>query len=198
VAYDKFKRLGIRNITMDDIAQDLGISKKTIYQHFTDKDALVNALMHDELSSNKACCIADRQKAENAIHEIFLALTMMQQTFADIKPTFLHELKKYYFKAYQEFELFKKDFLFNIVKDNLDRGMQEGLYRSDINTEILSAIRLETMTLIFNENFSLVGKYTILEIENEVLSHFLFGIATTKGLKLIEKYKKQITSKNKS
>lgn len=189
-----YKKLGFRSVTMDDIAQGLGISKKTIYQYFTDKASLVNALMDDELTFNKTSCLADKEIATNAVHEIFLAMKMMQQTFADMTANFLFELKKYHFDAYQKFEKFKNEFLFNIIKSNLERGIAEGLYRSDLDTEIITAVRLETMTMIFDERFTIVQKHKVLYVEEQMLFHFLYGIATPKGVKLIEKYSNQIVN----
>ncbi len=187
-ALHKYKKLGLRSVTLDDIAQELGISKKTIYQHFKDKEELVNTLMDDELAFNRTCCLKDKTDAENAVHEIFLAMKMLQQTFAEMSPSFLFELKKYHFTAYHRFEKFKQDFLFNIIKENLERGVKENVYRPEINTDVLSVMRLETMSMLFNDSFPIMGKYDLATIENELLIHFLYGVVNTKGKKLIDKY----------
>ena len=70
-ATDLFMRYGIRSITMDEIAAQLGISKKTIYQFFTDKDAMVEAVVNEETKRNEEDCRQFSAAAENAVHEIF-------------------------------------------------------------------------------------------------------------------------------
>jgi TetR/AcrR family transcriptional regulator, cholesterol catabolism regulator len=93
-AHGLFMKYGFRSVTMDEIAQRMGISKKTIYTYFEDKDALVDAIMVDEIAMNVNCCEADRKNALNAVHEIFLAIQMMQKTMADMNPMVLFELNK--------------------------------------------------------------------------------------------------------
>ncbi len=195
-AYTSYKKYGFRSVTMDDIAQQIGISKKTIYQYFADKDSLVDAILTSELKNNEICCESDAKNSENAIHEIFLAAKMMQQTFSQMNPTFLYELKKYHYNSFEKFVNFKDKFLFEIIKNNLQRGIDEGLYRSEINISIIASVRIENMMMLFNEDFLHANKYSILEIEIEMLMHFLNGIASPKGLKLIEKYKNNLLSKN--
>jgi TetR/AcrR family transcriptional regulator, cholesterol catabolism regulator len=191
-AYNSYKKYGFRSVSMDNIAQELGISKKTIYQYFTDKDSLVDAILCDELLKNKECAICDTQNATNAVHEMFLAAKMMQQTFAQMNPNFLYELKKYHYASFEKFVQFKDKFLYEIIKSNLQRGINEGVYRPEINIEILAAARIESIMLVFNDGFANANKYSILEIELEMILHFLYGIVSKEGLQLIENYKNNL------
>jgi TetR/AcrR family transcriptional regulator, cholesterol catabolism regulator len=190
-AHDLYCKFGLRSVTMDDIAQGIGISKKTIYTFFEDKDALVDAIIVDEIAMNEAQCEADKKNATNALHEIFLALKMMQKTMADMNPMLLFELKKYYLKTFQKFEVFKDQFLYNIIKTNLERGIKEELYRNNINIEIITKMRLETMMMMFTTDFFTKYNYDLLYIEEQLLEHFLLGIASPKGHKLILKYQQE-------
>jgi AcrR family transcriptional regulator len=83
-AHEMFMRYGIRSVSMDDIAAQLGVSKKTLYQYYTDKEELVNAVLSGVLEGNRNQCLADKKKADNAVHEIFLAFEMVQEMFSKI------------------------------------------------------------------------------------------------------------------
>ena len=183
-----FMKYGLRSVTMDDIAAKLGISKKTIYNYYADKDALVDAVVLDEMINNKHQCDVDRDLAQNAIHEIFLAMEMMQKTLGEMNPVLLYDLQKYYPTSHKKFEVFKNEYLYNVILQNIKRGKNEGLYRMEIDETIIAKLRVETMMMAFNQDFMLAHKYTMMQLEHQLLMHFLYGVATAKGIKLITKY----------
>ncbi len=187
-ANDLMMQYGIRSVSMDDIAGSLGMSKKTIYQFFADKDELVEAVIADKLQVNQACCLTDKQRAKDAVHELFLALEMMQEMFQDMNPSVLYDLEKFHNRAYQQLLQHKHQFLYKLLTDNIRWGMAEGLYREDINPDIIVKARLENMMLCFNQQLYPKSKYTLIEVETQLTEHFLFGLATLKGHKLITKY----------
>src|SRR5438067_1363648 len=132
-ADELFKSYGIKSVTMDDIANRLGVSKKTIYHSFADKDELVDEVVGDLLTYNQACCNRDRAKAKDAIHEVFLAMEMVQQMFQDMNPVILYDMERNHPGTYQKFLQHKHKFLFQVIKENIERGKMEELYRQDIN-----------------------------------------------------------------
>ena len=91
-----FMQYGIRSVSMDDIATQLGMSKKTLYQYYSDKDELVDAVLTAILEGNQSQCTADRQKAENAVHEVFLAFEMTTGTIFKYEPVVVFDLEKYH------------------------------------------------------------------------------------------------------
>ncbi len=194
-AHDLFMQYGVRSITMDEIALQMGASKKTIYQYYADKDELVDAVMGDVITHNQDCCMKDKQSAKDAIHEVFLAIDMMQEMFQDMNPSILFELEKYYPKAFDKFKQHKYSFLYQVLNENIKRGITEELYRSDIDIDILVKVRLETMMLPFNQMLFPKSKYSLIKVETELTTHFLFGLATVKGYKLITKYQQDRTKK---
>lgn len=103
-ADELFMRYGIKSITMDEIANQLGISKKTIYQEFGDKDELVDEVISDILSGNQKRCIQDRAIATNAIHEVFLAMEMIQEMFENMNPTILYDMERNHPATFQKFQ----------------------------------------------------------------------------------------------
>ena len=132
-AHNLVMQYGIRSVSMDDIAAHLGMSKKTIYQYFKDKDELVEAVVDDIIDTNQCVCNADREKADNAVHEIFLVMDMMVEMFKTMNPSILFDMQKYHPAAFVKFQKHRNDYLYNICRQNLERGIAEELYRPGIN-----------------------------------------------------------------
>jgi AcrR family transcriptional regulator len=183
-----FMQYGVRSISMDDIAFSLGISKKTIYQYFSDKDELVGAVILAKLSENEQICSVDRRQAENAIDELFKAMEMAEQMLRTLNPSVMFDLRKYHPNAYGLIEKHKNEFLFNIIRSNLEWGIEEGLYRPELNINIITHLRIKTMLLAFDPAFFSEQKSSIVDIEQQILEHYLFGIVTLKGYELVLQY----------
>jgi AcrR family transcriptional regulator len=184
-------QFGLRSVSMDDIAGNLGISKKTIYQYYADKDELVAAVIDEELHRNESVCMRDQQSSENAVHEIFLALDMVIELMSSMNSSLIFDMQKYHPKAFLKFQLHKNEYLFKVIRDNLERGIKEGLYRPDINLDILARFRVESMMIPFNPEFHNRFKYSLARLQEELIIHFLFGVASPKGYKLIINYQQE-------
>ena len=194
-ANDLVMQYGIRSVSMDDIAANLGISKKTIYLYFKDKDELVDEIVGDIIVNNRYECNADRDRAENAIHEIFLVMDMMAEMFAVMNPGILFDMQKYHPATFKKFLKHKNEYLYNVCRENLERGIQEELYRPELAVDILCRYRVETMFIPFNPDFQQSLKYNLAKIEEEIIIHFLFGLVSLKGYKLVMKYWQQRETK---
>ncbi len=187
-ATDLFMRYGIRSITMDEIAAQLGISKKTIYQFFTDKDAMVEAVVNEEMKNNEEGCRIFSQSAQNAVHEIFLAMDGMQEMLKTMNPQLMYELEKHHPAAYKRLKQYKYQFLFTIVKENLQRGANEEIYRTGLNIELITRHRIESAFMPFNSEAFPQNKFPMNQTCQELAVLFLHSICNEKGKKLIEKY----------
>ena len=187
-ADELFMRYGLRSVSMDDIANSLGISKKTIYQFFADKNELVDAVLEETLSYSKQNCDKARHTSGNAVEEIFLSMDIAEQIFRNMHPSVLYDMQKYHPQAFARFLKHKNDYLYSVVSKNLERGIKEELYRPEIDIEILSRFRVESMVMSFNPEFYISQKHNVAEVEQQLIEHFLFGIASLKGYKLILKY----------
>ncbi len=190
-ADELFRHYGIKTITMDEIAGQLGISKKTIYQEFADKDELVDAVIGEMIIYNQNCCSKYKADADNAIHEVFLAMEMIQEMFSDFNPSILFDMQRSHPGTFTKFLKHKHTFLFQIIKENVERGIKEDLYRLDINPDVIAKIRLETMFLPFNQELFPKNKFNLVDLEKQLIDYYLFGIASLKGYKLILKYQQQ-------
>jgi AcrR family transcriptional regulator len=194
-AHELFMQFGFRSVGMDDIATRLGISKKTIYQHYVDKDELVVAAVKGEIEHSELCCTRDKELAKNAIHEMFLALEMVLEMFSRMNPSLLFDMQKYHPKAFAIIQKHKNDFIYSVIKDNLEWGIKDGLYRAEINIEIMTRFRVESMLMPFSNEFLSNLRSTIAEMEEEMIIHYLYGLVTPKGYKLISKYQADRTIK---
>ncbi|HMK03543.1 MAG TPA: TetR/AcrR family transcriptional regulator [Ferruginibacter sp.] len=194
-AHELFMQYGLRSVSMDDIANGLGISKKTIYQSYADKDALVDAVVKVIIGHNQEYCDIDRRTSDNAVHEIFLAMEFMMEIFRSMNASLLFDMQKYHPNAFLQFSKHKNDYLYGVIKDNLIRGVKEELYRPEIKIEILARFRVESVSLPFNPEFHTKLKASLAEIEEEMTYNFLFGLVSQKGYKLILKYQQERTKK---
>jgi len=190
-AHELFMRFGIRSVSMDEIAAQLGISKKTIYHSYKDKDALVDGVLDIEMNRMECDCSKTKEECENAVHEMFLALNIMEEMFAGFNPSILFDLEKYHPKAFKKFTEHHNAYLYETIKENLDRGKMEGLYREDIDTDIITKYRIGSMFLIFNMQYFPHGSYPLSKLCVEITDNFLHGLVTNEGLNLINKYKLQ-------
>lgn len=187
-ATDLFMRYGIRSITMDEIAGQLGISKKTIYQFFTDKDEMVEAIVDNEVKANELECSRFRGESENAVHEIFIAMKETEEMLKAMNPLIMYDLEKHHPGAYRKFRNYKYEFMYQIIVQNLERGIREELYRPELNIDVVAKHRIESAFMAFNQDIFPHNRYRISEIGYELGIFFLHGITTAKGKKLIEKY----------
>lgn len=194
-ATEQFMRLGIRSVSMDDIAGLLGVSKKTIYQYFADKEELVDAVMQLEEERMHHDCHHCAHVAQDAIEEIFLTMEQINEQFSQMNPVILFDLEKFHPRVFQRFLNMKNNFLLSVIRNNIQRGIAEGLYRPEINVDMISKYRLESTMMPFNLTLFPPAKYNLVEVTRELMEHFLYGLATLKGHKLILKYKEQLKHK---
>ncbi len=187
-AHDLFMQYGIRSITMDEIAAQLGISKKTIYQFFTDKDAMVEAVVNEVINRNEEDCRGYSLSAENAVHEIFVAMDFTQEMLKAMNPQIMYDLEKHHPAAYKRLKQYKYQFLFSTIKENLERGAREDIYRTDLNIDLTTRHRIESAFMPFNQEAFPQNKYPMNQTCQELAILFLHSICNPRGKKLIEKY----------
>ncbi len=188
-------RYGIRSITMDEIANQLGISKKTIYQFFTDKDEIVEAVADQEIKKNEHECHRFRVAAENAVHEIFIAVDETEELLKGMNPLIMYDLEKHHPRAFKKFRDHKYHFMYKMIRANLERGIREELYRHDMDVDVIAKNRIESAFMAFNQDVYAHNRYRVSEVCYELASLFVNGITTARGRKFIEKYSTERTKK---
>lgn len=192
-AFNLFSQFGTRSITMDDIAQKMGVSKKTLYAHFADKDELVTHAITRYLHAVDADCKANQTQAVNAIDELFLVMEMLDKQFRNMKPFVLLDLQRYHSTAYQAFLSYRDTSLQSTIRENLQRGIREGLYRTDLDVDVLTKYRLATAMLCFQPDVFAPGLYEMSKVQRILLEHFLYGLVSSEGFERIEAYKLQLS-----
>lgn len=187
-AFQLFSQYGIKSVSMDDIARHLSVSKKTIYQSYKDKNDIVLQIMRGMLNANKQEVDRCRSNAKDAVQEGIEIINHIQRLIASFNPSFFYDMQKYHPDAWQMFRSFREEFAYLKLKDTLQRGIQEGLYRDNINIEIMARMRIEDMEAVFNPFLFTPSKFNLTELIYETTLHFLYGVATIKGHKLINRY----------
>lgn len=185
-----FSRIGVRNTTMDELAKELGISKKTLYKEIDNKADLVKFCVKHDLDEieNKIKDIS--ASCENAIEELLQISETINEDIKLYHPGLLRDLTKFYPECSAMIENHKNSFAQNNISSNLKKGIEQGLYRNDINIELATTFQLHLCLLPFEiENKT----YNTVEVYQEILKYNLFAIATPKGIEqfhlLQEKYK---------
>ncbi|MFT6814505.1 MAG: AcrR family transcriptional regulator [Sphingobacteriales bacterium] len=186
-----FFQYGVKSFTMDDLAKELGISKKTIYEVFENKNELVKEVMNINVQFGMLAMEAAVENAIDAMDAMLKVMNVSQSILTRVNPKFIHEIQKYYPKAWMLYKEFRDSFAYNIVHDNLERGITEGLYREDIDVNLLTYYRLEDIDLIFNPKNFPSSKFNIASTYLEISKCFILGISTMKGHKLFDSYKNQ-------
>jgi AcrR family transcriptional regulator len=180
-ALNLFWRFGIKSVTMDDIAKELGISKRTIYQHYADKEAILAMVINEQITSQK--CEIDKldEILENPIDQMIQATDQMRISLAQMNPALIYDLKKYYPESWALFQSYKNDVIINGIRKNLKEGIALGLYRPDIDIEVLSLLRIEEFDLAFDPTIFPPDKFHMMRVQMQFVHHFLRGILTDKG-----------------
>lgn len=183
-----FMQYGVRSVTMDDIASHLSISKKTLYQHFKDKNEIVTETTKTIIEKDKDEFIYIQKNARNAVEELFQVSHCLRRIVSEINPSLLFDLKKYHNNAWKVYMDYKEKFIFNMIVENLKRGIKEKYFRKEINPYILARFRTEQVQLSFDNKIFPRTKFDFKEVQLQLFDHFLYGIMTQSGKKLYESY----------
>jgi len=191
-ATNLLKTIGIRNLTMDDIANATGILKKSIYQFFNGKTELIECVVADIIRQKKEALREARLFSSNAVEQAFLRWHVVQEFLQTINHELSEELKRHYQQAYYVMSEFQDVFLYNNFKLNIETGITQELYRNNIKTEVIARYLVQILVLTGNIPMLSNGQFGYIETEDQILSYHLHAIATEKGARLIRKYKNEL------
>ncbi|MBB6004242.1 TetR/AcrR family transcriptional regulator [Arcicella rosea] len=183
-----FFRYGVKSVTMDDIANELGISKKTIYLHFEDKDDIVYQLFLGEMVEDKCEWDDLYNTSSNVIERMVKSMELIKQAFSEVNPTTLFDIKKYHPRAWNIFQEHKQRFILENLKKDLVEGIEQGYFRSEIKIDILAKMRLEQIEMGFDPHIFSITQHTLVEVQLELLDHFIRGVLTNKGTQIYNEY----------
>ncbi len=184
-ANDLFLNLGFKSVTMDDLASEMGISKKTIYAHFKNKTKLIEAT-----TEHLFCTISDGistilEEQHNPIEELFLIKAFVIQNLKDEKTSPQYQLQKYYPKIHATLKIKQFDVFQQCVIENLQRGIASGVFRDSIDTAFISRIYFTGMVGIKDQEMFPLQTFPIKKLMSDYLEYHIRGIATEKGLQIL-------------
>lgn len=181
-----FLKFGIRSVTMDDIVREVGISKKTLYQYFTDKSELVLSV----IDCDSRIKMKEHEKAlkgtSNAIEKMTGFYNFQMNMIKEYNPSMIYDLKKYYPEMHQKFIERKREMIYENVLENLNQGKAEGLYRENLNQEVIAILNLLRVEAIANSEIYTPEELLNKEFFEEMFTYHMYGIVSEEGREILE------------
>lgn len=182
-----FHRYGIKSVTMDDVAHELGISKKTLYGIFSDKSDLVSKTIKIQMEYQKEKFIEATQNVNNAMDEMFGIFKHYLQLLKDHFPSFEFDLKKYYPEIFHNVCIEKREIIQENIKKNLIRGKKEGFYRKELNEEVITKLNILRVESLADSKLFTQEELLSPEFGKEMFLYHLYGILSSKGIEYLNK-----------
>lgn len=179
-------KYGIKSITMDDVSRELSISKKTLYQYVTDKDDLVGKIIDNEIELRQKEIIECVSTGLNAVEELFEISVIMNRLMREQNPSIEYDLKKYYPQHYLKIVKARWEGIYNYILLNLKKGKKEKLYRPDMDEEIIAKLYVSRSESIHISDLFTIEEFTSNRIFLELLTYHVRGIATERGIMVLE------------
>jgi TetR/AcrR family transcriptional regulator, cholesterol catabolism regulator len=183
-----FSTKGVKSVTMDEIASSVGMSKKTIYSIFTDKEHIISTLMEERISKETEALNKVTREADNVVHELISTMQRTLDFYMEANPKTLYDIKKYHQKCWEKYLIFRESTLLGIYQDNLARGIKDGLYKNIFHPYIMSRLWLEEVEVIRNRVAFPNYRFDNEQLKRNLQYHFLFGLVTPVGQKLMKKH----------
>ena len=186
-----FRTYGIRTVTMDMLASQMGISKRTIYEAFKDKDELLRGVLKWMTIKQREAMNKIFSETENVIEAIFKMIDMMIEHFQNMSPAFQLDMKRYHNELLKK--LSEKDELpyYRNHIEIIERGIKEGVFRDDIDVEIMNKCLFEVERMSNDKSVFPPDDFMNKDVMRIFYINFIRGISTQKGLDLINFYDKK-------
>lgn len=176
-----YHRYGIKSVTMDDVAKQLCISKKTLYEHFADKEDLVKNVLLMDHQNNSSFFKEIENKKMDAISEILEVYKVINTMFRDYNTSMEYDLRKYYPDLYSYVKEIRRKRMFETVYCNMNKGKREGLYRKDLNTKIIARLQVIRVENMFENDMFTIEELVSASVFNEIFIYHMQGILSAKG-----------------
>ncbi|MBC8489652.1 MAG: TetR/AcrR family transcriptional regulator [Bacteroidetes bacterium] len=191
-AYNIFAENGIRNVSMDDISRSLGISKKTLYRCVENKIDLIRkvfAYVKDQIFIR----MEEMKKMDmNAIDVLLEMSKIANIKHYNINPVISFELQKFYPQVYKEYFDSKKELIINYIKNNIEKGIKEGLYRQDLNKEVIAHLYFQKIEDIHKTDFFKSENFSFETVFKVMFENHIRGISNQKGIEYFERQKEKL------
>lgn len=187
-AKELFFTYGLKAVSMDDIAKHTGVSKKTIYKDFEHKNQLVHQLVTELLLCHKQALDQCSVEARDAVDEVLLSTQAPFNTIAAIHPGFFYELEKFFQPVWQLTTIHRRQVLIPSIIQNLEKGIAAEVYRPEMDIPFVTDLRVQQILTAINPRTFTDRKIPAKKLMLQLSEFYLYGIATPKGKKLINKY----------
>ena len=177
-----FMRYGIRSVTMDDLARDLGVSKKTLYQHIENKEDLIRQVFEYDIETERQLVERLKKTAPNAIEEVLGIAKYVISQLQELSSTAVYDLQKYYGVVWKKMHKIHTEFTIGVIKNNLKRGIEEGLYRKELDIKIIAKLYAGKTSLIIDEEVFPLKEFNKENLFRVYIKYHLHGIVSEKGL----------------
>ncbi len=189
-----FMRSGIKSVNMDDIARELGISKKTLYLVVKDKEELIQKGVTTFCKKEDTDIFGIQSLGLNAIEESLEIKKWVLSMIEGIHPTVMYDLEKYYPQISKKLQDHRMKVVYKSLHENITKGQQEGFYRKDLNPDIIIKLYVSRIEMLCDHRVFPISEYALSNLYTESFNYHIRGIASEKGLKHLEK---KVNSKNK-
>lgn len=183
--HELYNRFGIKSVTMDDVARELGISKKTLYECIEDKSELVKHVMEMMYRYHGEKLHEITTRGLNAIEELFEVNRYMTQMVKEQNPTLGYDMQKYYPELHHALMTEQRTRMHDAIRQNLVKGIAEGLYRKEMNVDIISRLHMTRMEYRYRQDSYQLNEIDSREVMQEIFIYHLHGIANEKGIKIL-------------
>ena len=187
-ASETFLSHGIKSLTMSDMASKLGISKKTLYNFVSDKNDLVKKCIQYHISANECEMHEACNVSHNAVEELINFSKIAGSKMKLIHPSIFYDLQKYHPEAWAIIRNFEDKAILELTINNLQKGIEQGLYRKELNINIIANLYVSVVQSIFNNTAVIQDGISVTEYYFEIFNYHIRGIANEKGIKLINQY----------
>ena len=190
-----FFKYGVRSVSIDDICRDIGISKKKMYQFVHSKNELVDKLLELERVNFEIIFDTYNFEGVNAIDILLTVSKEVGEHFRDVSPSMTFDLEKYYPEIYHKHVEDRIEFIFGKIKINIEKGINQGMYRTDLSIELVARLYIRRLIDLHNPEFFPADKFSFQTLFDVMFDNFIRGIANEKGIAYYEQQKNNLALK---
>lgn len=180
ISEELFMQYGLKSVSMDDVARNLGMSKKTIYNYIKDKKDLVYQVIQQHFSRNESRCLQIFDNYQNPVVQMLHIGRNIISDFKSLNPGLMYDLRKYFPRSWELMNEYKSHIIKHFVLNNLKAGKEQGYYRNDFNPEIVAELYL-SLTETITQGNKINDNRNYPELFRELLMYHLHAISTDKG-----------------
>jgi TetR/AcrR family transcriptional regulator, cholesterol catabolism regulator len=188
-AEELFRQYGFKSVTMDDIARQLGISKKTVYQFFADKQAIVTAVLDKIFAEDERRMEEIKKVSSDSIEEMIRISDYFRGMMQSMNPLVFHDMQRYYPKAWEQYQHHRQVCFRGSLIETINAGVVSGFFRKEIDVEVVAKMRLYQVELGFDQKIFPSQQYDFTHVQMQFFEHFLYGLCTQEGHKKIASYR---------